>query len=607
MAEDEIFQAGRALDDQIQGLYQRVKPYISEPQLEKLARKVMGREGPPDNPLARAAIGGLIMDLALFATAVGGRSTPMDRLARQETLTAEEQQAYDHLAGRRTVFLEGLKPHPRGGLVVRDLVTQAEERLLTMPSPTAMPGARFGGRVIPLAEGVLLNIGPLLPFPDDWQGILPRALAVSRDASSAQQERALTSFYAAAAGEALAMSDLLAQFMNPGEEEDEEEEDEERHPLLPGILLPHPILYQLLDLAEAWARTGQRGPQDETLVRELASGATLINLLVLSASMPRRGVGPEPQRQAVAEQLWLMARLQGETLALRERHGYVLHSEDRLEVMAQILRDDLAVSERASVMALFQDLQREMAPLIREGVSDGDSDLARVRARIQALQEKTVAQGCTEAEALAAAEKISELLSRYDLDLDLETAGETSSCQHKQHVTSRRRTAEIDETLQAVAEFCDCAYWFSIPPDSPLTLHLFGLPADVAAAAALCEAVEKAFQSEVAAFKKTDTYQATPSAQRARATRSFKVGMSHGINERLRQVRDAREQAAAAQGGRSLVPMKEERIHEDMMRMGLRLRSTIRQTAPVQQEAHLKGLAAGRQFNTGPGLSSADS
>ena len=41
----------------------------------------------------------------------------------------------------------------------------------------------------------------------------------------------------------------------------------------------------------------------------------------------------------------------------------------------------------------------------------------RLRQRIQALRAKTVANGCTEGEALAAAAKVAELLDRYDLSL----------------------------------------------------------------------------------------------------------------------------------------------------------------------------------------------
>ena len=49
------------------------------------------------------------------------------------------------------------------------------------------------------------------------------------------------------------------------------------------------------------------------------------------------------------------------------------------------------------------------------------ADLDKLKARLQGLRAKTIANGCTEAEALAAAAKLAELLDRYDLSLtDLE-------------------------------------------------------------------------------------------------------------------------------------------------------------------------------------------
>jgi Protein of unknown function (DUF2786) len=45
-------------------------------------------------------------------------------------------------------------------------------------------------------------------------------------------------------------------------------------------------------------------------------------------------------------------------------------------------------------------------------------ELARIKARIKALTEKTVANGCTEAEAMSAAEMVGRLLERYALSMD---------------------------------------------------------------------------------------------------------------------------------------------------------------------------------------------
>jgi histidinol phosphatase-like enzyme len=46
------------------------------------------------------------------------------------------------------------------------------------------------------------------------------------------------------------------------------------------------------------------------------------------------------------------------------------------------------------------------------------TELTRVRARIKARAQKTVSNGCTEAEAMAAAEMVSRLLERYALSIE---------------------------------------------------------------------------------------------------------------------------------------------------------------------------------------------
>jgi hypothetical protein len=46
------------------------------------------------------------------------------------------------------------------------------------------------------------------------------------------------------------------------------------------------------------------------------------------------------------------------------------------------------------------------------------NELMRIKARIKALTEKTVANGCTEAEAMSAADMVARLLERYALSMD---------------------------------------------------------------------------------------------------------------------------------------------------------------------------------------------
>jgi hypothetical protein len=56
------------------------------------------------------------------------------------------------------------------------------------------------------------------------------------------------------------------------------------------------------------------------------------------------------------------------------------------------------------------------------------TELSRVKARIRALAEKTTSNGCTEAEALSAAEMVGRLLERYALTMEEVDLRETACC-----------------------------------------------------------------------------------------------------------------------------------------------------------------------------------
>ena len=94
------------------------------------------------------------------------------------------------------------------------------------------------------------------------------------------------------------------------------------------------------------------------------------------------------------------------------------------------------------------------------------AELSRVKARIKALTEKTVANGCTEAEAMAAAEMVGRLLERYALSMD-EIEVRTARCVQAQVPLGSRRRRAIDGCVPAIARFCDCKVWLArgVPPD----------------------------------------------------------------------------------------------------------------------------------------------
>ncbi len=102
-------------------------------------------------------------------------------------------------------------------------------------------------------------------------------------------------------------------------------------------------------------------------------------------------------------------------------------------------------------------------------------ELSRVKARIKALTEKTVANGCTEAEAMSAAEMVGRLLERYALSMD-EIEVRTAKCVQVEVDLGSRRRRPIDRCVPAIARFCDCKVWLSpaarLDPDDPYKILL---------------------------------------------------------------------------------------------------------------------------------------
>jgi hypothetical protein len=89
------------------------------------------------------------------------------------------------------------------------------------------------------------------------------------------------------------------------------------------------------------------------------------------------------------------------------------------------------------------------------------SELNRVKARIKALAEKTISNGCTEAEAIAAAEMVGRLLERYALTMDEIEVREERCVQVEVQIGGQRRRP-VDCCVTAIARFCDCKVR---PPD----------------------------------------------------------------------------------------------------------------------------------------------
>lgn len=158
----------------------------------------------------------------------------------------------------------------------------------------------------------------------------------------------------------------------------------------------------------------------------------------------------------------------------------------------------------------------------------GENDLRKVKARLRALNEKTVENGCTEDEAIAAANKKAELLSRHGLTED-DLSGHAFVFAIR-HVGKRR---PIEEVWFVTAIFADCKGWYTTTADG-LHITFFGRECDVVIAEYVHDVLAGACDRAIRDFRRSDFYRKrrTPKTKR-QALKAFEEGLARSIVRKL--------------------------------------------------------------------------
>lgn len=158
----------------------------------------------------------------------------------------------------------------------------------------------------------------------------------------------------------------------------------------------------------------------------------------------------------------------------------------------------------------------------------GEDDLSRIRARLRALREKTIANGCTEAEAIAASEKAAELLSRHGLS-EADLSFDTFVFSHR-HVGKR---SPLEVVWIGVARFADCKAWY-MRPGGRLHITYFGRERDVLVAEYVHDVLAGAVARALREFRASSTYKARRTARtRGQALKAFEEGLGRSITAKL--------------------------------------------------------------------------
>ncbi len=540
----------------------------------KAAEFLRGLHDAPDRSLRAVDAVGYAIDVLLFTPSMSGQ-TAIDRAMRTGKIGGAEMEAANLMRQATFRLLEIAKDNGGGLLAATDLASNERLNVFDAELPMAR-GGRWARRTC-LYQGVHVAFGPMTPLDDDMLAVA--APFVERGRGLKKPLRCAEALY-----------EHFIQHGNPlnGLDLDlfggEDDDDGFSFSASDGPLHA---------LAAEWAQESQLPEPDADALQLIRAEAYEGPVLEMHCASYQAQQCRKARLAAAYERI---LSLQLETVHRRASAG-IRTSYESLDILAAKLRERQATEEvPADAIAHFEEMCRR-AKLARSTKTNKGNreDLDKVLSRIQALRAKTVEQGCTEAEALLAAGKVAELLDQYGLTLS-EIDMKTQSCAGEGVETNRRRRSPLDECAGGIAAFCDCRSWYEMTPKGYIRHIFFGLPADVAGARYLYEKIEEAFETETAAFKRSELYDAHPSAQRRSATTSFQAGLGHGICTKLKRLKAERDAAFRVSGGRDLVPLKENVIEDELAALGMRLKVLQTGRKNLLAKAYKRGRVTGENL-----------
>ena len=232
-------------------------------------------------------------------------------------------------------------------------------------------------------------------------------------------------------------------------------------------------------------------------------------------------------------------------------------------------------------------------------VSQTKEDIIR---RIQALMGKTTAAGCSEAEALSAADAVSRLMNKYQLSMTDIKLKEEANCQEFDINVGYKVLTPVSFCCNAIAYLTDTQVW--VRTDGKGTQHIvfFGFETDVTVAQYIYAVIDRAFLVAFLDYVDTSGYKNASPKQRLKMKDGFHFGMSGRISERLREMKDSQKRENSATG-RDLVVVKSAIVRAEMEKLGLYINgSTKSSRRDYDTNAYYAGKDAGSKVAINPGV-----
>jgi len=222
-----------------------------------------------------------------------------------------------------------------------------------------------------------------------------------------------------------------------------------------------------------------------------------------------------------------------------------------------------------------------------------------IKQKILGLMAKTISNGCTEEEAMAASKKVQEMLNKYQLSLS-DIKLKESKCITGEYDTKLRAQSPVQWCIAAVGYFTDTIPWSSYHGDI-IFYKFFGLEHDVLIAEYVTKICDWAIIYEGEDFKGHEAYSLTPKGARSKVLRDFRTAMAYRIAKRLREMKNA-QNSMNASTGRDLVVVKGAIISEEFAKLNMRLKTGKSKYEFTNAAAYAAGTAAGDRLSINPGV-----
>jgi hypothetical protein len=208
--------------------------------------------------------------------------------------------------------------------------------------------------------------------------------------------------------------------------------------------------------------------------------------------------------------------------------------------------------------------------------------------KITALLAKTQHNGCTEAEAVAAAELAKKLMAKYGLSLtELQAIpSPIEACEPGATSIGRHRAHEVLRLSNAIAFYTDTKTWFQrhgiihgkdgrfrVHESKGIIVIFFGLSADVEVANYLTNTLRVMLDTEWNAFWRAYPGRPKPNARTARA--SFMEGITDRVKQRLYEMKRAQSRVVV-NDCRDIVLVKKQIVEAAFEASGVRPRRESR-------------------------------